>query len=169
MGKNLQKVQDMLDGNYKNKIQVGYSKGEKTRKVGERWIDSDGIEWEQKHGYYSKVTKLANVGIFSRVCKDCDKGITNNIDKEFHSSDGRCYHCQLNYEMDLKADKWLRWFCYRRLKDLQNMDAIEKQMIQWIDEMEKQRKENPFDETIANSLANEEVNLQVNKVTNKLI
>ena len=40
MGKNLQKVQDMLDGNYKRKIQVGYDKVEQKRKIGERWLSS---------------------------------------------------------------------------------------------------------------------------------
>jgi len=35
--------------------------------------------------------------------------------------------------------------------------------------MEKSRKENPFDETVANALANGEVDLQLNKVTNKLV
>ena len=65
MSKNLRKVQDMLDGNYKNKIQVGYSKTEETRKVGDKWIDSDGVEWEQKEGYIFKVPTTPNVGIFS--------------------------------------------------------------------------------------------------------
>ena len=38
MGKNLQKVQDMLDGNYKTKIQVGgYSKSDENREVGDKW------------------------------------------------------------------------------------------------------------------------------------
>ena len=50
MGKNLQKVQDMLDGNYKNKIQVGYSSQDEHRKVGDKWVDSDGNHWEQKKG-----------------------------------------------------------------------------------------------------------------------
>ena len=31
MGKNLQKVQDMVDGNYKSKIQVGYSTEDEKR------------------------------------------------------------------------------------------------------------------------------------------
>tara|TARA_R100000951_G_C2631717_1_gene177888 strand:- start:1379 stop:1606 length:228 start_codon:yes stop_codon:yes gene_type:complete len=75
----------------------------------------------------------------------------------------------MNYEMDLSFDKPIRWFAYRRLKDLINMESIEKDMIQWIEEMEKNRKENPFDETVANALANGEVDLQLNKVTNKLV
>ena len=42
MGKNLAKVQDMLDGNYKNKIQSGYTHTEEQREVGDKWVDSDG-------------------------------------------------------------------------------------------------------------------------------
>ena len=173
MGKNLQKVQDMLDGNHKNKIQVGYSKTEKTRKVGDRWTDSDGIEWEQKEGYYSKVTKLANVGVFSKQCKDCKKNCSPKTakpwDRDCWKADGRCYHCQMNYELDLKFDSKLRWFAYRRLKDFKNMKSIERDMEQWVDETEKQREQNPFDEKLANALANGEVEMSVNKVTNKLV
>ena len=55
MGKNTQRVQDMLDGNYKGKIQVGYSKTEQKREIGERWTDSDGKEWEQKNGYIASI------------------------------------------------------------------------------------------------------------------
>ena len=44
MGKNLQKVQDMLYGNYKNKIQVGYSKTEDVRKIVVQKQQSLGIE-----------------------------------------------------------------------------------------------------------------------------
>ena len=40
MSKNIQKVQDMLDGNYKNKIQVGAGSvgrtGEEKREVGDK-------------------------------------------------------------------------------------------------------------------------------------
>ena len=46
--KNLQKVQDMLDGKGTGKIISGYSTVEETHKVGDRWFDSDGKEWEQK-------------------------------------------------------------------------------------------------------------------------
>lgn len=171
MSKNLQKVQDMLDGNYKNKVQVGYGDQEVERhEIGDTWTDSDGIEWEQKNGYRVRINnKMANVGIFKGHCKTCNKGILKPWDRDTHKADGRCYHCQLNYELDLKFDSWLRWFAYRRLKDLENMKAIENEMIQWIDEKQKLLKDNPFDKKIANALANEEVDLQINKVANKLV
>ena len=166
MSKNLQKVQDMLDGNYKNKIQSGYI-GEKEveRNIGDKWTDSDGIEWEQKNGYRMKVSKLPNVGIFKGTCKTCDKGILKPWDKDVHKADGRCYHCQLNYELDLKFDAPVRLFAYRRLKDFQNMKSIEKDMEQWVYEKQELLKDNPFDKTIANAMANEEVEMSIKKNT----
>ena len=65
-------------------------------------------------------------------------------------------------------EKPIKWFAYRRLKDLQNMESLEKDMIQWVDELTEQRKKNPFDEKVANALANGEVEMSINKVTNKL-
>ena len=166
MGKNIQKVQDMLDGNYKNKIQVGYSKTDKKREVGDRWTDSDGITWEQKEGYFTNVTKLAKRGIWDRHCKDCDKGIVADYDKEIHKADGRCYHCQLNFELDLKFDKPIRWFAYRRLKYLQNEDSARKDIEKWIFERHEFRKtEKIFDKKVANALANGEVEMSIKKNT----
>ena len=40
--KNLAKVQSMLDGTYGGKIQSGYTPTEEVRKVGDKWIDSQG-------------------------------------------------------------------------------------------------------------------------------
>ena len=90
-------------------------------------------------------------------------------DRDCWIADGRCYHCQLNYELDLKFDSKLRWFAYRRLKDFKNMKSLERDMEQWVEELNERRKENPFDEKVANALANGEVDLQLNKVTNKLV
>ena len=169
MGKNIQKVQDMLDGNYKNKIQVGYSKTEETRKVGDKWTDSDGVEWEQKEGYIYKVPTMPSVGLFSKQCKDCGKNCSPKTakpwDRDTYKADGRCYHCQMNFELDLEFDSKLRWFAYRRLKDLRNMEALEKDMEQWIDDMEKERQKNPFDLKVANALANGEVEMSIKKNT----
>ena len=169
MGKNIQRVQDMLDGNYKSKIQVGYSKTEETRKVGDKWTDSDGVEWEQKEGYIYKIPTMPSVGMFSHQCKDCGKNCSPKTgkpwDRDTFKADGRCYHCQLNYELDLKFESKLRWFAYRRLKELQNMKSIEKEMEQWVDEYEKIKNEKVFDTKVANALANGEVEMSIKKNT----
>ena len=167
MSKNLQKVQDMLDGKGMGKIQVGFSEeAEPIRKVGDKWTDSEGVEWEQKQGYRSKVSKLAAKGLGDNCSEeDCKKLIIKKWDKDTYKADGRCYHCQMNYELDLKFDKPIRWFAYRRLKDLRNMEALEKDMEQWIDDMEKERQKNPFDLKVANALANGEVEMSIKKNT----
>ena len=108
--------------------------------------------------------KLAAVGLGDQCSmEDCKKLIIKPWDKDTYKADGRCYHCQLNYELDLQFDKPLRWFAYRRLKDLKNMTSIEKEMEQWIDELEKRKDENPFDKSIANALANSNVEMTINK------
>jgi len=172
MSKNLAKVQDMLDGNYKNKIQVGVGdqEVEQTRKVGDKWTDSDGYEWEQKDGYQTKSGGgLVKRGMFNHQCKDCGKNCSPKMakpwDRDVFKADGRCYHCQIEYEDNLKFDKPIRWFAYRRLKDLKNMDALEKDMIQWVDEITEERKQNPFDKTIANAMANGEIEMSIKNNT----
>ena len=170
MSKNLQKVQDMLDGKGTGKIQSGYSTVKEHRKVGDKWTDSDGYKWEQKDGFQIKSGgSMPARGMFNHQCKDCGKNCSPKTakpwDRDVFKADGRCYHCQINYEVDLKADKPIRWFAYRRLKDLRNMESIEKDMEQWVEAITEERKSNPFDKTIANAIANGEVEMSIKKTT----
>jgi len=168
--KNLAKVQSMLDGTYGGKTIVGDASvgREQTRAIGDTWTDSEGYEWEQKDGYQvKKGGSMPAVGMFNHQCKDCGKNCSPKMakgwDRDCWIADGRCYYCQVNFELDLSFDKPIRWFAYRRLKDLKNMEAIEKDMEHWIEEMTKDKEKNPFDETVANALANGEVSMQINK------
>tara|TARA_R110000824_G_scaffold365604_1_gene554125 strand:- start:398 stop:904 length:507 start_codon:yes stop_codon:yes gene_type:complete len=162
MSKNLQKVQDMMDGNFKRKIQSGYTPDREEHKVGDKWTDADDVQWEQKNGYRSKITRTANVGIAEK-CRTCSDYIIKDWDKDVHRLTGNCYHCQLNFELDLKYDKPIRHFAWRRLKDFENMEAIEKDFERWLDEKEKLDKEKVFDDTVANAIANENVEMTINK------
>jgi hypothetical protein len=169
MAKNIQKVQDMLDGKGTGKIQVGqYTGTDERREIGDKWTDSEGYEWEQKDGFKVKSGgSMASVGMFNHQCKDCGKNCSPKMakpwDRDCWKADGRCYHCQLNFELDLEFDSKLRWFAYRRLKDFQNMKSIEKDMEQWVEEITEERKNNPFDKKIANALANGEIEMTINK------
>ena len=171
MGKNLQKVKDMVDGKFGGfKTQVGYGDQDAApvRKVGDKWTDSEGYEWEQKEGFKVKSAgSMPAVGMFNHQCKDCGKNCSPKMakpwDRDCFKADGRCYHCQIDFEAELKTGKPLRWFAYRRLKDLQNMEAIHRDMEQWVEEMTKEKNKNPFDETVANALANGEVEMTINK------
>ena len=164
MGKNLQKVSDLLDGTYGGKIQSGYN-GEDihaNREIGERWFDHDGKEWEKTEWGRKTVDKLPSVGLGDN-CKSCKSLIIKPWDKDTFKADNRCYHCQLNYELDLQFDSPIRWWAYRRLKDLKNMEDIQKEMEQWVDAITEERKQNPFDTKLANALANSNVEMTVNK------
>ena len=159
--KNLQKVQDMVDGTFGgHKIQVGVGDQESTpdRKVGDRWTDSDGVEWEQKNGYRSKVSKIVR-GLGDN-CKNCEKLIVKSFDKDTYNRMGKCYHCQIHFEEDLKfsrignnGNKWVFWV---RLQQLNNMDSIEKAMDEYINERHKTKnlEDKPFDMSVANAIAN---------------
>ena len=81
--KNLQKVQDMLDGKHESKIQVGYSTAAERHEVGDIWTDSDGKKWEQKNGYIVSVSKLPSAGLGDQ-CSECEKLIIKPWDKEIY-------------------------------------------------------------------------------------
>ena len=159
--KNLQKVQDMLDDKFDRKIQSGYTVVEETHKVGDIWTDSDGREWEQKNGYRVKISKMGNVGIFSKTCKDCGKNCTSEQRHlDTWNRFDRCFHCQINFEVDLKAKgKWMDW-------------VVEQEKMRWesiIDEMnllDKENKENKWnDKSVANALSNDNVKVTIKKNT----
>jgi hypothetical protein len=165
MGKNLQKVQDMVDGNYKNKIQVGYSSQDEHRKVGDKWVDSDGNHWEQKKGYRTKNTREGHHYSWDMKCSDCESLIIKQWDKDVYKADGRCYYCQIDYEAELKS-KPIKWFAYRRLKDLQNMESLNNDLEKFVFEKHKfEKNEKIFDKSVANALANSNVEMQIKKNT----
>ena len=167
MGKNLQKVQDMVDGNYKSKIMVGEHSvgGGESREVGDKWTDSEGYEWEQKEGFKVKKSHTPAVGMFSKTCKDCDTPIIRRWDKHAHAHSGRCYYCGINFEAKLKT--WpVKWFAYVRLQQLKNMDVIEKDMIQALTEQDKiNREKDPYDMSVANALSNANISMEIKKNT----
>jgi len=161
--KNLQRVQDMVDGKYQRKIQSGYSKVEEEHKVGDKWTDSDGVEWEQKDGYRTKISKLDS-GFTN--CPDCGKFIVKSYDKETFTRNQRCYHCQITFELDLKCmrigkrgNKWQFWV---KLQELKRWIAVDDEVEHLIFENDDLKK-TTFDETVANALANENVSMTVKK------
>tara|TARA_B100000073_G_scaffold282087_1_gene242881 strand:- start:378 stop:899 length:522 start_codon:yes stop_codon:yes gene_type:complete len=162
MGKNIQKVQDMLDGNFKSKVQVGYSTAEKHRKVGDKWTDSDGYQWEQKEGFQVKTGNAPAVGLFSKQCKDCKQNCSkNNGDKRHYDTwvrFDRCFHCQINFEIDLKSKKFGEnnnlWYFWVKLHTLQRWTAIDKEIGEYMETYWEEGK-NMFDKSVVNAIANE--------------
>ena len=163
--KNLQKVSDMLDGTYGGKIQSGYTPTEETHKVGDRWFDSDGKEWEQKNGYRTNITKLANRGIVDHRCSDCEKYIVKPWDKEIFKFNNRCYYCQIDFEAELKGNG--KFDAWKESQDKRIKEDYIKKFEEENEELIKEiaKLENPFDTKVANALANGEVDMTINKNT----
>ena len=162
--KNLQRVQDMLDDKHERKIQSGYLPTEKTHKVGDTWTDSDGKKWEQKNGYRTNITKLANAGI-AEQCSDCNKYIVTGWDKDIYTFNGRCYYCQIDFEAELKGtgkyDEW-KEAQDKRIKEgyIEKFEKENKELVEEIKNLE-----NPFDTKIANAMSNANVTMEINKNT----
>ena len=53
---NIKAINQMLSGTHRsqNKTTVGYQSKEEDRNIGDKWIDNNGIQWEQKNGVRSK-------------------------------------------------------------------------------------------------------------------
>ena len=162
--RNLQKVQDMLDDKLDRKIQSGYVVVEETHKVGDIWTDSDGKKWEQKKGYRTNITKLANAGI-AEQCADCNSYISRPWDKEIFKFNGRCYYCQIDFEAELKGtDKFDEW---KEEQDKKIKEDYIKKFEEENEELVKEiaKLENPFDTKIANAMSNANVTMEINKNT----
>ena len=167
--KNLEKVQSYLDGTHQGKIQSGYTPDNVEYKVGDKWTDSDGVEWEQKNGYRSKVSKV-NIGIFSKQCKNCDKPCTKSFDVDTYNRMERCYRCQTTFELDLKYEKKNRigesgnkWQFWVKLQELRRWEAIDREVEQFVMNRHEENKKNPFDKSIVNAMANANISMEINK------
>ena len=172
MGKNIQKIQDMVDGNYKNKIQIGTHISEDihaNREIGERYFDHDYKEWEKTEYGRASVSKLASVGLGDQ-CTDCKKIITKSWDKDVYKWNKRCYYCQIDYEAKFTRNI--------QGNDNKKMDKHTKYVIErsenyvegWMKEnkifIEEQNKEKVFDKSVANTLANNEIDTTNVKLKN---
>ena len=158
MGKNIKKIQSMLAGEFNKSSQVGYTPEKVDRKVGDVWTDDEGIKWEQRKGYKIKISGLPGVGILGDQCKDCKKGIQKKgVHRDTYNRMSRCYHCQINFEVDLQSikigDKGNKWHFWVKLQQLKRWADMDKEALEMITELSEQ--ENPFDLSIANALANE--------------
>jgi hypothetical protein len=79
------------------------------RKVGERWTDKDGKEWEQQEGFISAVTQMDGVRSYLdaiSVCgqEDCKTITYNNADKKLIRKTGMCVTCLRKFEQKLIDD-----------------------------------------------------------------
>lgn len=93
-----------------NQKTFGYEKeGDKKREVGERWIDAEGKEWEQKDGYKTNVTKMDAVRAYLQKISKCSDSECKTVkyssaDKKLIVKTGLCVTCLAKQERVLKTD-----------------------------------------------------------------
>ncbi len=111
MHKSRKLIIDTVFGREDNTQRVfGYEKeAEKKREVGERWVDSEGKEWEQKEGYITNVTKMDDVREYLKkltTCKgeDCKTIQYSSADKKLIVKTGLCATCLAKLETKLRDD-----------------------------------------------------------------
>ena len=156
---NVEKIQKMVKGIYNRPIQTGYQgKTDNQRKEGEEWTDARGRSWKIEDGKRKQITKVPPRG-FDK-CDDCEKLILKTIDQDTYNRMKRCYHCQINFEVDLKAEgKWEDW-----VKEMEEK-RWETILKEYESEMELYKDSDPFDKSVANALANAEIDTTNVKLT----
>jgi len=109
--KSRKKIIDTVFGREDNTQRVfGYEKeAEKKRKVGEKWVDSSGKEWEQKEGFKTSVNKLDEVREYLKkttTCKseNCETPKYTTADKKMIVRTGYCLNCTQKYERKLQVE-----------------------------------------------------------------
>ena len=151
---NIEKIQKMVKGIYNRPIQKGYEgKTVQQRKEGEEWTDARGRSWKIEDGKRKQITKIPPRG-FDK-CDDCEKLILKTIDQDTYNRMGRCYYCQIDFEMKLKREgKWEDWV---KEMETKRWEAV---LAEYESEMSDiKNADSPFDETIAKAVGNHEQSL----------
>ena len=141
----------MVKGIYNRPIQKGYEgKTVQQRKEGEEWTDARGRSWKIQDGKRKQITKVPPRG-FDK-CDNCEKLILKTLDQDTYNRMGRCYYCQIDFEMKLKREgKWEDWV---KEMETKRWEAV---LAEYESEMKNiQDADSPFDKTIANAIANHE-------------
>ena len=140
---NLNDVKKLLAGEHdsQQKVQVGYNENNKeenvTRKVGDKWFDSDGNEWEQKDGYKLKLGKVWQqelhqyLNTFPNCPKEnCTCGIPKKIDEKMRRIHGMCFDCVVKMEHKIRLEG--KWEEYEKRK-------VKENALAWLKEAERDK------------------------------
>ena len=108
---NVRAINEMIRGEHRTQTQKskGYEKKILDRTIGDKWVDKNGQQWEQKNGYRAKVGKLSKIRntIDKSVCPKCSKKSTQ-FDKQFISREGKCHDCIVKQETLMKCEGYIK-------------------------------------------------------------
>ena len=124
------RIQEILKGG-NPLIKVGWNKNldgndveykENKHEVGDRWIDADGKEWEQKEGYTISVPRYIEEARVPYACPKCSKDMYDKEQKlniKFYWIRGHCFDCQLKEETQVRVSG--NWKKYEQTILIQNI------------------------------------------------
>ena len=111
MHKSRKLIIDTVFGRTDNTQRVHGYEGEAVvkREVGERWVDSEGKEWEQQNGFKTAVTQMDDIRQYLQklnTChsENCETDKYSHADKKLIRKTGFCVVCLQKIETELKND-----------------------------------------------------------------
>lgn len=111
---NIRAINQMLSGTHKsqNKTTVGYQSKEEDRNIGDKWIDNNGVQWEQKDGYKVSSAKALEAVMAAikalkmpNICPKCNKEMKpNQYNKKMWRVHKMCFDCVIDMEHEHKIN-----------------------------------------------------------------
>ena len=139
----LDDVKKLLAGKHESqeKVQVGYTEEDKeknlSRKVGDRWFDEDGNEWEQRNGYKIKLGKEWQQELhqylksFPKCQKEtCTCTMPKKLDEKMRRIHGMCFDCVIDMEHKIRLEG--KWDEYEKRK-------VKENALAWLQEAERDK------------------------------
>lgn len=134
--RNIDAIKKMLDGSHrtqtKKSVSLNTDEAPIKRQIGDRWVDENGKEWEQRDGYKITVTKTLDLLAQTRmpsICPNCNKEMSKkNLDEKMWTIHNMCFDCVIDMEHQLRLEG--KYDEYERKKVLENAMA-------WLRDAEK--------------------------------
>ena len=127
----LNDVKKLIAGQHESqqKVQVGYTEENKedntSRKIGNKWFDEDGNEWEQRNGYKIKLGKERQQELHEYLNKfpncpneTCTCSMPKKLDEKMKRIHGMCFDCVIDMEHKIRLEG--KWDEYEKRKVKQN-------------------------------------------------
>ena len=131
MGKNIQKIKNMLDGiiDPSNKhIRVGWEPGEKENNVK--------LEDRAKRKEKSDILSSARMPLF---CPKCNRVMKKRLDNKMWALYDRCFDCQVDFEHQLRVEgKFEEWEKEKTIKNAKSyIEEVKNELDDYIDALEQ--------------------------------
>lgn len=136
MKKNIDIVQDYLNGE-RPFVKIGYTGDVDKyiiRKVGERWTDANGKEWEQKDYGPSAVTRVGDIirEEMAEKCTCCNREVKwgSKLDRKMYYKTKKCFDCLVEEETTLRLRGQYKLYENRKIieNELSYLEDVKKKL-----------------------------------------